>query len=62
MVTCYLRYVINPNKISEFEHYAKLWIPLVQKICASQLQGLYYLKARYNKRDGILFLFDSDCP
>lgn len=31
MITCYLRYVIDPNKIDEFEHYAKLWIPLVAK-------------------------------
>lgn len=31
MVTCYLRYVIDPSKIKEFEHYAKLWIPLIEK-------------------------------
>lgn len=31
MVTCYLNYVIDPYKINEFEHYAKLWIPLVNK-------------------------------
>jgi hypothetical protein len=31
MVTCYLKYVIDPYKTTEFEHYAKLWIPLVNK-------------------------------
>ena len=31
MVTCYLRYIIDPFKIEAFEHYAKLWIPLVNK-------------------------------
>ncbi|MDO8549719.1 MAG: NIPSNAP family protein [Ignavibacteria bacterium] len=31
MITCHLRYVINPNKLAEFEHYARLWIPLVEK-------------------------------
>jgi len=31
LVTCYIRYVIDPNKITEFENYAKLWIPLVAK-------------------------------
>lgn len=31
MVTCYLNYVIDPYKVKEFEHYAKLWIPLVNK-------------------------------
>lgn len=31
MVTCYLRYVIDPYKIKEFEYYGKLWIPLVER-------------------------------
>lgn len=31
MITCYLRYVIDPNKLQEFEHYGKLWLPLVAK-------------------------------
>ena len=31
MVTCYVRYVINASKIKEFEAYAKMWIPLVEK-------------------------------
>ncbi len=32
MVTCYLRYVIDAARLTEFEHYAKLWIPLVEKL------------------------------
>ena len=32
MVTCYLKYVIDPYKIDEFEKYAKMWIPLVNKL------------------------------
>ena len=31
MISCYLNYKINPKKIKEFEHYAKLLIPLVNK-------------------------------
>lgn len=31
MVTCYLRYVIDPLKLEEFERYGKLWIPLVAR-------------------------------
>ncbi|WP_282340633.1 NIPSNAP family protein [Pseudomonas sp. PS02288] len=31
MITCYLRYRIDPYKLAEFEHYGKLWIPLVKK-------------------------------
>ena len=31
MITCYLRYVIDPHKLAEFETYARMWIPLVEK-------------------------------
>lgn len=31
MITCYLRYVIDPFKVKEFEIYGKMWIPLVEK-------------------------------
>lgn len=31
MISCHLRYVIDPKKLREFEHYAKLWLPLVEK-------------------------------
>lgn len=31
MITCYLRYIIDPYKLYEFERYGKMWIPLVQK-------------------------------
>jgi hypothetical protein len=32
MVTCYLRYTIDPYKLAEFEEYAKMWIPLVDNL------------------------------
>lgn len=31
MITCYLRYVIDPCKLDEFEIYGKMWIPLVER-------------------------------
>lgn len=31
MVTCYLKYVVDPAKIADFEEYAKMWIPLVNR-------------------------------
>jgi hypothetical protein len=31
MITCYLRYVIDPYKVSAFEKYARMWIPLVNR-------------------------------
>ena len=32
MITCYLRYTIDPYKLTDFEHYARLWIPLVNRL------------------------------
>ncbi|MEM9604507.1 MAG: NIPSNAP family protein [Pseudomonadota bacterium] len=31
MITCSIRYTVDPLKLAEFEHYARLWIPLVEK-------------------------------
>lgn len=31
MIACYLRYEIDPDKLPEFENYAKMWIGLVEK-------------------------------
>ena len=44
MVTCYLRYVIDPDKVIEFEIYAKMWIPLVDKLGGKHLG--YFLRTR----------------
>jgi hypothetical protein len=32
MITCYLKYVIDPFKVKEFEQYGKMWIPLVNEM------------------------------
>lgn len=31
MITCYLRYTVDPYKLEEFEHHARLWIPIVER-------------------------------
>ncbi len=31
MITCYLHYEIDSDKLTEFENYAKMWIRLVEK-------------------------------
>jgi len=31
MISCYIKYKIDANKLEEFEIYAKKWIPLVNK-------------------------------
>jgi len=32
MITCYLRYIVDPFKLSEFETYGRMWIPLVERL------------------------------
>ncbi len=32
MITCYITYEIDPGKITEFEIYARAWIPLVNRM------------------------------
>ena len=31
MITCYIRYEVDPAKLAEFETYARLWIDLVPR-------------------------------
>lgn len=31
MITCCLRYVIDPDKLAQFENYARLWMRLIEK-------------------------------
>jgi hypothetical protein len=31
VITCHLRYVLDPLKMKEFEVYIKMWLPLVAK-------------------------------
>lgn len=58
MVTCYLRYVIDPLKTKEFEHYAKLWIPLVEKF-GGQHHGYFLPHEGTNNIAVALFSFPS---
>jgi hypothetical protein len=32
MVTCCIRYVIDPRKLAQFECYATRWIPIVNRL------------------------------
>ena len=58
MVTCYLNYVIDPYKVKEFEHYAKLWLPLVIKF-GGQHHGYFLPSEGDNNRALALFSFAS---
>ena len=58
MITCYVRYVIDPKKIKEFETYAKMWIPLVAKF-GGQHNGYFLPSEGANNIAMALFSFDS---
>ena len=58
MVTIYLRYVLHTAKLQEFEHYAKLWIPLVEKF-GGQHHGYFLPGEGANNIALALFTFDS---
>ena len=58
MITCYLKYIIDPYKLSEFEHYAKLWIPLVNKF-GGQHHGYFLPSEGANNVALALFSFPS---
>ena len=58
MVTCYLRYVIDPFKLAEFEHYGKLWIPLVERF-GGQHHGYFLPSEGANNIALAMFSFPS---
>jgi len=37
MITCYLKYIIDPNKLAEFEKYGQTWIGLVNRMGGQHL-------------------------
>lgn len=58
MVTCYLRYVIDPYKVNEFEEYGKMWIPLVNKLGGTH-HGYFLPHESANNIAYALFSFPS---
>jgi NIPSNAP protein len=58
VITCYLRYVIDPLKVKEFEIYGKMWIPLVEKF-GGQHHGYFLPHEGASNIALALFSFDS---
>jgi len=58
VVTIYLRYVIEPSKLAEFEHYGKLWIPLIEKF-GGRHHGYFMPSEGANNVALALFTFPS---
>lgn len=58
MVTCYIRYIIDASKLAQFEHYGKLWIPLVEKF-GGRHHGYFLPSEGANNVALALFTFPS---
>ena len=58
MITCYLRYIVDPLKLTEFENYARMWIPLVEKF-GGQHHGYFMPSEGANNVAPALFSFPS---
>jgi hypothetical protein len=58
MITCYLRYIVDPYKLAEFEHYGRLWIPLVTKFGGTH-HGYFLPSEGVNNVALALFTFPS---
>lgn len=58
MITCYVRYILDPYKLEEFEVYAKKWIPLVNKFGGTH-NGYFLPSEGANNIALALFTFPS---
>ena len=58
MITCYLRYVVDPFKLAEFEKYGRMWIPLVERF-GGQHHGYFMPSEGTNNIALAMFSFPS---
>lgn len=58
MISCHIKYVIEPKKVKEFEAYARLWIPLVNKFGGIH-HGYFLPSEGANNIAYVLFSFPS---
>ena len=58
LITCFAQYELNPSRITEFETYARMWIPLVEKHGGTH-HGYYLPHESANDLAVCLFSFPS---
>ncbi|WP_315981955.1 NIPSNAP family protein [Aliamphritea spongicola] len=58
MVTCHIRYEIDPAKVQAFETYARMWLPLVTKF-GGQHHGYFLPHEGKNYEAFAAFSFES---
>jgi hypothetical protein len=61
MISHYLRYIIDPLKLKEFESYQKVWLPLVEKFCGKH-HGSFLPSEGANNVALAMFTFPSMAP
>jgi hypothetical protein len=58
VITCYLKYKVDPYKLADFEEYARLWIPIVNRM-GGQHHGYFMPHEGANDVALALFSFPS---
>ncbi|MFV3405324.1 MULTISPECIES: NIPSNAP family protein [Pseudomonas] len=58
MVTCHLKYIIDPYQVPAFEAYARLWIPIVNRMGGNH-HGYFLPSEGANNVAYALFSFPS---
>ena len=58
MITCHLRYTIDPTKVADFERYARAWIPIVNRMGGTH-HGYFLPHESNNDLAVALFSFPS---
>jgi hypothetical protein len=58
MITCCIRYTLDPHRIDDFEAYAKRWPPIIAR-CGGKLIGYFLPKEGANNLAVALIDFES---
>ena len=58
MITCYIRYEIDPSKVAEFKRYARFWLELIPKFGGAH-HGYFLPHESANDIAVALFSFES---
>ena len=58
MITCCIRYTLNPHRIADFERYATTWTPIIAR-CGGDLLGYFLPQLGPNNVALALIEFDS---
>jgi len=58
MITCCIRYTLDPHRISDFEEYARRWPPIIAR-CGGALLGYFLPKEGANNFALALVEFES---